>query len=104
MHLTYDHRWVLASMTPRDVEFLGWHADDILGTFFLITTDMSLIDDQERACAIAQAMVVSGLRTFEHHMLARCASGDAVPVHVKGEFLADEQGRFSGVTAFVTPG
>ena len=103
VEVIYDENLILTSLSPRDEPFLGWNPDDIVGTFFLLTSVPELLDDQVRACALAQSIVDTGLRTVHDHMLARSATGELVPVHVRGEFLADESGRFAGLHASVTP-
>lgn len=101
--LSYDSNLVVVGMSPRDAPFLSWRTDEILGTFFLLTTDQALLDDQAKALALAQAIVDAGIRRVHDRMLARSASGSAIPVHVHSEFLVDEQGRFMGLQANVTP-
>ena len=103
VELIYDRNLTLTSMSPRGEPFLGWNPDDIVGTFFLITNVPELLEDQARACALGQAIVDSGMRTVHDRMFARSASGELVPVHVQGEFLVDEDGRFAGLHASVTP-
>ena len=102
VEMGYDRNLILTSLSPRDEPFLGWHPDDILGTFFLLTSVPELLDDQVRACALAQSMVDNGLCKIHDRMLARSATGELVPVHVHGEFLADADGRFAGLHASVT--
>ena len=103
VQLMYDRNLVLRALSPRDAPFLGWRPDDVVGTFFLLSTYPELFNDQARACTLSQSIVDAGIRDVHDHMLARSASGDAVPVHVRGSFLVDQAGRFNGLHLSVTP-
>lgn len=100
VRLSYDRKLILRVVEPDDRPFLGWSPEDVIGTFFMLTSVTRIHSSRRVALAVVRLWAALGLREWNGPLSVRRADGSLTYVTADLRVLTNS-GRFRGMQATI---
>lgn len=100
VELTYDRRLILRRVEPADRKFFGWNPEDVINTFFLLTTHRKLSTRRSFAVTMTKALCLAGFTEWSGPMEVRTGDGGHRLANVEIRLITEGR-RFLGMRGVV---